>query len=72
MTYLFVNIHLSVVSYRRLRESLELFGPRKQNWTIESAGPILAEARKRHPTAGIQEMINIVRTENQCGLRIPR
>ncbi|KAG8708075.1 hypothetical protein FRC09_001464 [Ceratobasidium sp. 395] len=60
----------SAKSYRRLRESLGLFGVRKQGWTVETAAPVLAAARERHPTAGIQEMRNILRVENSS--RVPR
>ncbi|KAG9077162.1 hypothetical protein FS749_010976, partial [Ceratobasidium sp. UAMH 11750] len=60
-------------SLAHLRESLGLFSVRKQAWTVETAHPILAEARKKHPNDGIRQLHR--RIPHECGPRaimIPR
>ncbi|KAG9083879.1 hypothetical protein FRC06_004327, partial [Ceratobasidium sp. 370] len=66
-----LGFQLSVWKYRKMRESLDLFSTRKQNHTLESARSTLDAARKRNPTSGIQELLNIVRTHS-TDMRIPR
>ncbi|KAG9083204.1 hypothetical protein FS749_006229 [Ceratobasidium sp. UAMH 11750] len=71
MKYQPMGFQLSVWKYREMRESLNLFSTRKQNHTLESVQSTLAAARKQNPTSGIQELLNIVRTQS-TDMRIPR
>ncbi|QRV83586.1 hypothetical protein RhiJN_11602 [Ceratobasidium sp. AG-Ba] len=63
---------LSVQSFVKIRKSLGLESTRGQGHTIESANAVISAARARHPSAGINELRNIVRTESGGSTRIPR